>query len=99
MYEDVHDIRQRLCLMCEDIEMVNDNICAGLSSENKTGVFRMWYRRSFQIPREWKALADDTRVILHFGAVDWESHVWVNGQHMGMHRGGCAAFLSCSSHL
>ncbi|BDA45139.1 probable beta-glucuronidase [Coccomyxa sp. Obi] len=65
---------------------------SGLSPENKTGVFRMWYRRTFKIPREWKALEDDNRIILHFGAVDWESQVWVNGQHMGMHRGGYDKF-------
>ncbi|CAL8469102.1 g8643 [Coccomyxa elongata] len=65
---------------------------SGLSSENRIRIFRMWYRRTFQTPREWKALADDNRVILHFGAVDWESQVWVNGQHMGMHHGGYDKF-------
>src|SRR5262249_16670553 len=32
------------------------------------------------------------RVLLHFGAVDWETKVWVNGKKIGEHRGGYDAF-------
>jgi len=49
---------------------------------------RAWYRRSFSIPDDWK----DQRIILHFGAVDWEAKVFVNGRHVGMHRGGYDSF-------
>ena len=28
------------------------------------------------------------RVLLHFGAVDWEAEVWVNGIRAGSHQGG-----------
>jgi len=49
---------------------------------------RVWYRRAFDVPRAWRG----KRVILHFGAVDWESTVWVNGKEMGTHRGGYAPF-------
>jgi hypothetical protein len=49
---------------------------------------RLWYRRLFTIPREWK----DQRVLLHFGAVDWEAKVWVNSKAIGSHRGGYDAF-------
>ena len=31
-------------------------------------------------------------VILHFGAVDWDTSVWVNGKKLGTHRGGYDAF-------
>ncbi len=49
---------------------------------------RLWYQRTFAIPRGWKG----RNVLLHFGAVDWETTVWVNGQEIGTHRGGYDAF-------
>src|SRR5687768_11381626 len=45
---------------------------------------RLWYRRSFKIPEAW----GDGRVLLHFGAVDWDMTVFVNGKKSGEHRGG-----------
>ena len=32
------------------------------------------------------------RLLLHFGAVDWEATVFVNGREMGAHRGGYDGF-------
>jgi hypothetical protein len=49
---------------------------------------RLWYRRAFQIPRDWRG----KRLLLHFGAVDWEATVWVNGKQVGTHRGGYDPF-------
>ncbi len=50
---------------------------------------RLWYRRTFTYPpAEWQA----SRVLLHFGAVDWETEVFVNGQKAGDHRGGYMPF-------
>ncbi|HWG42419.1 MAG TPA: glycoside hydrolase family 2 TIM barrel-domain containing protein [Gemmataceae bacterium] len=49
---------------------------------------RLWYRRLFTVPKEWGS----QRVLLHFGAVDWEAKVWVNGKEIGSHRGGYDAF-------
>ncbi len=49
---------------------------------------RLWYRRLFTIPKDWGS----QRVLLHFGAVDWEAKVWVNGKDIGDHRGGYDAF-------
>lgn len=51
-------------------------------------VERLWYRRTFTVPAGWKG----KRILLHFGAVDWESQVLVNGRDMGTHRGGYDAF-------
>ncbi len=48
----------------------------------------LWYRRTVDIPKGWRK----GRVLLHFGAVDWESTVWVNGREMGTHRGGYDPF-------
>jgi beta-galactosidase/beta-glucuronidase len=49
---------------------------------------RLWYRRKFSIPKDW----DGQRILLHFGAVDWETTVWVNQNRVGMHRGGYLSF-------
>ena len=45
---------------------------------------RMTYHRSFNIPKAWSG----RHVLLHFGAVDWEAKVTVNGKELGVHRGG-----------
>jgi beta-galactosidase/beta-glucuronidase len=49
---------------------------------------RVWYRRAFTVPQEWQG----RRLLLHFGAVDWQAQVWVNGQAAGEHTGGYDAF-------
>jgi hypothetical protein len=49
---------------------------------------RLWYRRTFRIPESWT----NRRIRLHFGAVDWACWVWVNGIHVGEHRGGYDPF-------
>ena len=49
---------------------------------------RLWYRRTVKIPEKWMS----QRVLLHFGAVDWDATVWVNGKRVGAHRGGYDPF-------
>ena len=48
----------------------------------------LWYRRTIAVPKKLRK----GRVLLHFGAVDWESTVWVNGREAGTHRGGYDPF-------
>lgn len=48
----------------------------------------LWYTRQFEVPAGWKG----KRVLLHFGAVDWRAHVWVNNINVGKHEGGYAPF-------
>ncbi len=48
----------------------------------------LWYRRTFSLPTGWEG----QRILLHFGAVDWEATVWVNGKETGVHRGGYLPF-------
>jgi beta-galactosidase/beta-glucuronidase len=43
----------------------------------------LWYERQFIVPKKWKG----RNVILHFGAVDWQSEVYVNGVLVGEHKG------------
>lgn len=49
---------------------------------------RLWYKRTFKLPDGWQG----KNVLLHFGAVDWEATVFVNGKEIGAHRGGYDAF-------
>ncbi len=47
-----------------------------------------WYRRTFTVPPGWSG----RHVLLHFGAVDWQAQVWINGHLVGTHRGGYDPF-------
>ena len=51
---------------------------------------RLWYRRVFAI-RDSARLADQ-RTLLHFGAVDYECAIWINGGLAGAHTGGFDPF-------
>src|SRR5207248_10209521 len=44
---------------------------------------RLWYRRTFEVPTDGTWRGKDKKVRLHFGAVDWECTVWVNGKRLG----------------
>ncbi|MBO4589903.1 MAG: beta-galactosidase [Bacteroidaceae bacterium] len=48
----------------------------------------LWYERTFNVPSKWK----DSRLLLHFGAVDWKADVWVDGAAVGSHTGGYTPF-------
>ena len=48
----------------------------------------VWYRRELDTPRPPAGF----RTLLHFGAVDYEATVWVNGSLVGRHRGGHTPF-------
>jgi len=49
---------------------------------------KLWYRRSLTLPEGFNR----GRVLLHFGAVDQEAEVFVNGKAVGSHQGGYEAF-------
>ncbi|MBE6725184.1 MAG: beta-galactosidase [Ruminococcaceae bacterium] len=48
----------------------------------------VWYRRTFSLNEAQTA----GRVLLHFGAVDYHSVVWINGRKAGEHKGGYSSF-------
>ncbi|MFD8213543.1 PA14 domain-containing protein [Streptomyces sp. NPDC059697] len=52
---------------------------------------RMWYRRTFTVPADWR-IGSGKRLLLNFGAVDWQSEVYVNGVRVAEHRGGYDKF-------
>jgi len=49
---------------------------------------RVWYARRFDLGKEFR----DNRCLLHLGAVDHSSRVWLNGKPVGEHRGGYTPF-------
>ncbi len=48
----------------------------------------LWYKRTFTVPGSWKS----NTVLLHFGAVDWKTEVFINDIKVGSHTGGYTPF-------
>ncbi|HET6424285.1 MAG TPA: glycoside hydrolase family 2 TIM barrel-domain containing protein [Planctomycetaceae bacterium] len=58
----------------------------------------LWYRRTFSVPQN--AAWNQKNVLLHFGAVDWDTTVWINGKEVAKHRGGFDPFSAdITAHL
>ncbi len=49
----------------------------------------LWYRHQVEIPAKYK----NQSILLHFGAVDWEATVYVNGKKVGTHQGAFDPFV------
>ena len=56
--------------------------------ENVDFMTSVWYRRSFSVTETQM----QGRIRLHFGAVDYEAAVYLNGRLCGSHKGGYASF-------
>jgi hypothetical protein len=50
----------------------------------------LWYKRTFSLPANF--CKNTSRLLLHFGAVDWQTIVYINGQAVGDHSGGYDPF-------
>src|SRR5665647_122551 len=48
----------------------------------------LWYQRTITVPGKRK----DKKILLHFGAVDWRSDIYLNGNKIGSHEGGYDPF-------
>lgn len=48
----------------------------------------LWYTREFTVPSSWKG----KDVLLHFGAVDWMTYIYINDILIGEHEGGYTPF-------
>jgi beta-galactosidase/beta-glucuronidase len=56
----------------------------------------LWYKNTITLPSSMKSKT----VLLHFGAVDWQTEVFVNGRSAGKHEGGFDPFtLDITSYL
>lgn len=63
------------------------------SGINERGVHEvLWYERTISDLRSAEDKENGHRLIVRFGAVDYEATVWVNGQYVGGHRGGHVPF-------
>ncbi|MEM9717826.1 MAG: sugar-binding domain-containing protein [Bacteroidota bacterium] len=48
----------------------------------------LWYKKEIEIPSS----GPEDRWLLHFGAVDWDATIFLNGKKIGSHKGGYTAF-------
>ncbi len=48
----------------------------------------MWYHRKIDIPKDWAR----QRIVMHFGGVDYESELFIDGRAAGIHFGGTVSF-------
>lgn len=56
--------------------------------EYKDFMYGVWYRREFEITTE----NEQKRTVLHFGAADFHTTVFINGKKVGEHIGGYVSF-------
>lgn len=59
-----------------------------LSGIERNQEINMWYRRTFEIPANWKG----KQILINFDAVDHDATLFVNGQKAGAHAGGYSSF-------
>lgn len=65
---------------------------SGLQDEADIG----WYQKNITVPASWRS----KRTFLTVGASDWETHIWLDGQLLGSHRGGYVPFsFELTEHL
>ncbi|MBO2516180.1 MAG: beta-galactosidase [Clostridiales bacterium] len=55
---------------------------------NRDFMYCVWYKRTFDLPET----AENKKVLLHFGAADYRTKVWINGIFAGLHEGGYVSF-------
>ena len=55
---------------------------------HKDFIEKMWYHRKIEIPTNWNG----KKILLHFGAVDYECEIFIDGQSAGFHYGGSSSF-------
>jgi beta-galactosidase/beta-glucuronidase len=65
------------------VESYLSGVSKSVGAENE-----LWYEKIIQVSNSERK----GKVVLHFGAVDWESEVFVNGKSVGIHQGGYDPF-------
>ena len=70
-----------------------ESLLSGLKMQIKPGSY-LYYRRHFPLPERFSV----GRVLLHIGAADQITTVYVNGQKIGAHTGGYNAFTFDITH-
>lgn len=79
----------------QSAEKFSKNITVPFCPESKLSgveytdfINQMWYQRKISIPTDWKG----KKILLHFGAVDYQAEVFIDGQFIGRHIGGSSSF-------
>lgn len=79
----------------QDHLSLDDEICVPFAHQTKLSCVGdrqvcevVWYAQNFEMPDDWTG----ETILLHFGAVDYEATVWLNGALLGIHRGGHVPF-------
>ncbi|KAF2763100.1 glycoside hydrolase [Pseudovirgaria hyperparasitica] len=68
--------------------MIPSCLESGLSGIQSNTSFASWFLTNFDVPSDWSG----EKVLLNFGAVDYEATVFIDGKQAGFHRGGYFAF-------
>ena len=79
--EEEHELAQRI-----QVPFCPESKLSGI--EYVDFMYGVWYKRTFPITADQMA----GRVVLHFGAVDYEATVFINGEQVGTHKGGYSSF-------
>ncbi|EGG08070.1 family 2 glycoside hydrolase [Melampsora larici-populina 98AG31] len=61
---------------------------SSLSGIMKNNLTYLWYRKTFVISKDW----NHQKVLLNFGAIDYEATIFLNGININFHRGGYFKF-------
>ena len=85
LYEDNDEARQAFVHTIE-VPFCPESSLSGIGC--KDFMDAVWYRRTVSLTGDQVK----GRTILHFGAVDYEAHVFVNGAEAGKHMGGYVSF-------
>ncbi|MFA6127645.1 MAG: PA14 domain-containing protein [Bacteroidales bacterium] len=57
---------------------------------------KIWYQRTLDVPAHLRS----KRILLNFEAIDWEARIFIDGEEVGMHRGGYDPFtVDITSHV
>ena len=65
------------------VESCLSGVCKRVSAKD-----RLWYRKKFTLDDGFFG----KKILLHFGAVDWQCEVFINGKSVGTHTGGYCPF-------
>ncbi|KAL2816023.1 glycoside hydrolase superfamily [Aspergillus cavernicola] len=68
--------------------MIPSCLESGLSGLQGQNTLYSWLSTNFTVDDDW----DGQSILLNFGAVDYEASVFINGQNVGLHRGGYFEF-------
>lgn len=68
--------------MCIQVPFCYQSRMSGIHDKGKH--FHLWYERTVEITDSMKG----QKLWLHFGAVDYEAAIWINGSYAGGHTGG-----------